>query len=447
MANKIQHKRGLKANLPTLNVAEMGFATDTKELFVGSASGNVQLAKQEDLTTQGNAKEPLLSTAATKTSPVDADAIVLTDSAASNKTKRTLWSNVKTTLKAYFDTLYNNYTHPTGDGNLHVPVTGTANSGKVLKAGSTAGSLSWGTLAKADVGLGSVDNVQQATKVEFNTHLAEDANPNLLINGNFDIWQRGTVFTNVSGVYTADRWIAINYSTIERSTDIPNVLSQYSCKITVGELGNSYFMQKSERRFPGKVLTLSFWAKGTGTISVFAGDQYLQGITTTAAWTKFIVSFTDDGVGDNLIKLRPNTTGNVYYIAQCKVEIGLATPFSPKSFGEELLLCQRYYQKSYNYGVYPPALSSEGRMQINIPGTDNWANGSISLFPKRVPPTITIYSVGNGNSGYVWALKVNENVPVTIANVGTSGFTFYVNDFPLTNDILAFHYTADAEIY
>ena len=175
MANKIQHKRGLKANLPTLNVAEMGFATDTKELFVGSASGNVQLAKQEDLTTQGNAKEPLLSTAATKTTPVDADAIILTDSAASNKTKRTLWSNVKATLKTYFDTLYNNYTHPTGDGNLHVPVTGTANSGKVLKAGSTAGSLSWGTLAKADVGLGSVDNVLQATKAEFNAHLADYA--------------------------------------------------------------------------------------------------------------------------------------------------------------------------------------------------------------------------------------------------------------------------------
>ena len=67
----------------------------------------------------------------------------------------------------------NNYTHPSGDGNLHVPATSTTNSGKVLKAGSTAGSLSWGTLAKADVGLGSVDNAQQATKTEFNTHLAD----------------------------------------------------------------------------------------------------------------------------------------------------------------------------------------------------------------------------------------------------------------------------------
>lgn len=46
----------------------------------------------------------------------------------------------------------NNYSHPTGDGNLHVPATGTTNNGKVLKAGSTAGDLSWGTLTASDVG-------------------------------------------------------------------------------------------------------------------------------------------------------------------------------------------------------------------------------------------------------------------------------------------------------
>lgn len=46
----------------------------------------------------------------------------------------------------------NNYSHPTGDGNLHVPATGTSNSGKVLKAGATAGSLAWGTLTSTDVG-------------------------------------------------------------------------------------------------------------------------------------------------------------------------------------------------------------------------------------------------------------------------------------------------------
>nr|DAD89771.1 MAG TPA: hypothetical protein [Siphoviridae sp. ctWDo30] len=59
------------------------------------------------------------------------------------------------------------FTHPSGDGNLHVPATGTANNGKVLKAGATAGSLSWGTLTKADVGLGSTANGAEVNQNAF----------------------------------------------------------------------------------------------------------------------------------------------------------------------------------------------------------------------------------------------------------------------------------------
>lgn len=43
------------------------------------------------------------------------------------------------------------YAHPTGDGNLHVPATSTTNNGKFLKAGSTAGSISWQSAAISDV--------------------------------------------------------------------------------------------------------------------------------------------------------------------------------------------------------------------------------------------------------------------------------------------------------
>lgn len=39
MANKIQFKRGAKANLPTLSVGEPGFCTDTKELYIGAPDG------------------------------------------------------------------------------------------------------------------------------------------------------------------------------------------------------------------------------------------------------------------------------------------------------------------------------------------------------------------------------------------------------------------------
>lgn len=41
----------------------------------------------------------------------------------------------------------NNYAHPTSDGSLHVPATGTTNNNKVLVAGATPGSFSWQQLS------------------------------------------------------------------------------------------------------------------------------------------------------------------------------------------------------------------------------------------------------------------------------------------------------------
>lgn len=43
MATKIKIRRGLEADLPALDVGEMGFTTDTKKLYIGSATGNVLL--------------------------------------------------------------------------------------------------------------------------------------------------------------------------------------------------------------------------------------------------------------------------------------------------------------------------------------------------------------------------------------------------------------------
>ena len=71
----------------------------------------------------------------------------------------------------------NNYVHPTGDGNLHVPATGTTNNGKVLKAGATAGSISWGTLSAADVG--AVPTSDVVTTATANKLLKLDSSGNL----------------------------------------------------------------------------------------------------------------------------------------------------------------------------------------------------------------------------------------------------------------------------
>ena len=59
----------------------------------------------------GNKAVDVVTHAATsKTTPVDADELPIVDSAASNILKKLTWTNLKATLKAYFDTLY-----PSGD--------------------------------------------------------------------------------------------------------------------------------------------------------------------------------------------------------------------------------------------------------------------------------------------------------------------------------------------
>jgi len=67
---------------------------------------------------------------AAKVTPVDADAVVITDSAAADAPKRTLWSNIKATLKAYFDPLYVQLAGVAGGQR----VTGIASTGIALEA-------------------------------------------------------------------------------------------------------------------------------------------------------------------------------------------------------------------------------------------------------------------------------------------------------------------------
>lgn len=72
--------------------------------------------------------------------------------------------------KAKLDTVAQNannftYTHPTGDGNRHLPSVALADVNRVLKAPATQGGAPfWAALGKADVGLSQVDNTSDANK-------------------------------------------------------------------------------------------------------------------------------------------------------------------------------------------------------------------------------------------------------------------------------------------
>lgn len=56
MGRKIQISRGIEANLPTLDIGEFGFTTNTYKLKIGSAGGNIELANQSSLDAETNAR-------------------------------------------------------------------------------------------------------------------------------------------------------------------------------------------------------------------------------------------------------------------------------------------------------------------------------------------------------------------------------------------------------
>ena len=107
---------------------------------------------------------------------------------------------------------------------------------------------------------------------------------NPIINGNMEIWQRGTTFAGAVTQYTADRWYfnetGGGAATVRRSTDVPSVgsagmLFNYSLEVDVttaladptgfeGYL--RYIMEGSNwRQFAQRIFTLSFWVKSSKT--------------------------------------------------------------------------------------------------------------------------------------------------------------------------------------
>ena len=106
---------------------------------------------------------------------------------------------------------------------------------------------------------------------------------NKLVNGSFDLWQRGLTFNAIvdgvtkSNIYTADRWIALNGGggvTVGRGTftrnqtsvpEYPEYYLTYEMR-GITKSGTPAILQKIEdvTKFAGKNVTFSFYANVTG---------------------------------------------------------------------------------------------------------------------------------------------------------------------------------------
>jgi len=218
---------------------------------------------------------------------------------------------------------------------------------------------------QAEVATGT-DNDKYVTPLAVQPYSNNSLYRQAIINGNFDVWQRGTSFNNPNVIYTSDRWKVANAIDVNikvlRSTDVPNVDSLYSLRAEVmtatGGVGAiSDITQPIENYsfFAGKQVTLSVWVKCDSGVtgSLFmrdsVGDSSTVAINNTS-WTKYTITTNiNTGITSLTPALRFNrsgiTVGNGMYIAQVQLNAGsVALPFQPKSFADELRDCQRYYQ-------------------------------------------------------------------------------------------------------
>jgi hypothetical protein len=129
------------------------------------------------------------------------------------------------------------------------------------------------------------------------------------------------------------------------------------------------------------------------------------------------------------------TNGATFYITGVQLEVGdTATPFEHRSYGEELNLCHRYFERL--------TYSNTQFVSIGAANTTTTANTMLSYLPKRASPTITLPAAGTSGGtlafltnvgGYpsgVGSLSVQLPSATGLARIHGSGFSGLNNGSP-----------------
>lgn len=255
------------------------------------------------------------------------------------------------------------------------------------------------------------------------------SNPNLLINPDFKINQRGeTTYTKDNqgqAIYTVDRWILWN-GTLEANSML---LKAYGSD-------PGLLVQRLENKING-IATVSFEVSSiSGTLTALARGTSGNTLGEISVTQKGIYQFTATGeISD--ITFTVSAGGSVAF-AWAKLEHGsIATPFIAPNPAEELEKCLRFFQ-TYEQLPFIPELLSASNITGNY--TTFTPVYNVLIQQMRVKPTVTYTSIVN-KSG----IKIEGNHTITLDSKRFTGLrlaqssTFY--------SIFAYKLKLDAEIY
>ena len=298
---------------------------------------------------------------------------------------------------------------------------------------------------------------------------------NLLINGDMNIWQRGTSVPIGTLGYTADRWYHQSYNgaVISRqpTNDLTRLPTTRYCSRVLRNSGVTavnfmYFTQSMETaqsvKLAGQTATLSFWARAgagmtstTFTATIFYGtgiDQNLiagytgqataftRNVTLTTTWQKFVLTgnvpttATEVAFVCGYTPVGTAPANDYFEITNVQLEANVQpTPFEHRPIGVELALCQRYYEKSYDLGTAPATVTETGVHRHSGSGNASGRHYVPIRFKveKRANDyTVTTYDPTTAGSSWITQNPSQAGIGRTplVENKGTSGMVLNVED-------------------
>jgi hypothetical protein len=332
---------------------------------------------------------------------------------------------------------------------------------------------------------------------------------NRLVNGGFDVWQRGTSFSNLS-TYGPDRWKATyndcggNYT--QQTADLAGF--NYQVRMIKGSNVNGSFMlqQAIETQntvdMVGQWATFSCWARLSNATTqashdfnlalgfsattdysgwlnssdicsyysqwtsagARAGGTIFQAGSTTSSpstpvmssgtlsssWTRYSVTLLVPSNTKTIVcgMYSENTVlaGGIELVG-AQFEIGTAAgPFERRHIAQEQHLCERYYTKSYRLATNPGTATRNGAIGFVCA---NGGNGEQSRFffptTMRVTPGITLYNPVTGAAGSVRNYSNNTDVGSSVNEISERSVTGGAGS-PTDTNLFFYHLVADAEI-
>jgi hypothetical protein len=316
---------------------------------------------------------------------------------------------------------------------------------------------------------------------------------NIIINGGFDIWQRGTSVAiqsaSSSAAYQADRWATYRAVAGSTQSQIASGLSGFQNAIRLQRnSGNTatnaiYLSQSFETSAISKVaglpVVVSFYARagadfsgstlnvrlgvGTGTERdvIWSGgwtsytEPLNQTITPTTSWQRFVLYVTVPAgttqAGLFFAWTPTGTAGANDYIDIDGVQVEQnyqPTPFEQRPIGTELALCQRYYTKSYLLNTTAGSVSSSGAVMLPSLPTGNTLRQTIFFKQTmRAAPNVTIYNPETGTAGYMVpeGQGASNNAAAGVTFIAESNALVYSTSAPIAG-IYYFQYVAEKEL-